>query len=131
MKIKKLSLETLFNFAKGTENVLSLTESRVRDSFIKPLSEITQTYFDDRNKIYLAFCLKKEDGTPDFKNGNQYQFPSEKLSEINKELLILANEEIEVNFSDNPQQIKGILEKSEYKPKLLEAETIDSILNAI
>lgn len=129
MKLKKSSLEALFSLTKGTEGVLNLQESRVRDSFIKPLQEVTQTYFDDRNKIYLEFCNKKEDGSPDLLEGDKYQFPKDKLEEINKELLTLADEEVEVNTTDNPAQIKGILEKSEYKPKVMEAEVIDEVLN--
>jgi|SRR6185369_3974142 len=128
MNLKKSSLEALFNLAKGTEGQLNLAESRVRDSFIKPLSETTQTYFNDRNKIYVEFCLKKEDGTPDLLDGDKYQFPKERLDEINKELQILADEEVEVN-TDNPAQIKAILEKSDYRPKVMEAEIIDGILS--
>lgn len=128
MQIKKSELEALFNLAKGTEGALSLQESRVRDSFIKPLSETTQTYFNEREEIYKAFCLKKEDGMPDLLNGDKYQFSKEKLDEINAELKILGAEEVEVNFTDNPQQIKDILGKSEYKPKIGETEIIDNIL---
>jgi hypothetical protein len=131
MQIKKSSLEILFNFTKGTEGVLNLADSRVRDSFLKPLSEITQTYYDDRNKIYVAFCLKKEDGSPDLLDGDKYQFDKTKLDEINKELLTLADESVEVNFTDNPQRIKQILEKSDYKPKVGESEAFDTILNAL
>lgn len=128
MKLKKLQLEPLFNLAKGTESTLSLAESRIRDSFIKPLSEIVQTYYDDRNVIYKIFCLKTEDGESDLLDGDKYQFPKGELDKINKELQILADEEVEVNF---PDSVKDILEKSDYKPKIGEAEIIDEILSKI
>jgi len=128
MKLKKQHLEVLLNFTKGTEGQLSLAESRLRDSFIKPLSEVTQAYFDDRNKIYLAFCFKNEDGTPALKDGDKYEFARENIDEVNKELLTLADEEVEL---ETPANLKEILEKSEYKPKLLEAEVIDNIINSL
>lgn len=131
MKIKKSSLETLLNYTKGTEGVLNLTDSRIRDNFIRPLTETTQMYFDDREKIYKTFCLKNEDETPNLLAGNKYQFPKEVLEDLNKELEILGNEEADINFTDNPLQIKGLLEKSEYKPMLLESEIIYTIINAI
>lgn len=125
MTIKKSYLETLFLFTKGTENVLNLADSRLRDTFIKPLFEITKVYIEDRNKIYLEYCLKNEDGSPELLDGDKYQFPNEKLEEINKELEILGNEEVEVGTHE---KLKEILEKSEYKPKVGEAEIIDEIL---
>lgn len=133
MKIKKQQLETLFNFTKGTEGLLNLADSRLRDSFLKPLADKTQEFFDDRDKIYQTFCIKNEDSTPDFKDGDKYQFEKSKLSEINKEILTLAEEEVEIKLQDNlpNSKLKEILEKSEYKPKALEAEVIDSILNTL
>lgn len=125
MKIEKSKLEALFNFTKGTENMLSLKESRERDIFIKPLAEVTQTYYEDRNKIYITFCLKNEDGSPALVEGNKYEFPPEKVDEINAELKTLNEEEVEIKtFAIT----KEILEKSEYKPKIGETEIIDEIL---
>ena len=131
MKIKKSDLETLFNLTKGTEGVLNLSEARARDSFIKPLSDVTQSYYDQREAIYKHFCIKNEEGTPDLKDGNKYQFNPKQLDEINAELKTLGDEEVEVNFTDNPQLIKEILEKSAYTPKLMESEIIDNIINLI
>lgn len=131
MQIKKSSLEALFNLAKGTEGALSLVEARIRDGFIKPLTELTQTYFDQREVIYKHFCNKNDDGTPNLLEGYKYQFSKEVLEELNKELATLGDELVEVNFTDNPQQIKQILEKSEYKLKVLESELIDEILKSI
>lgn len=128
MTLKKLYLETLFNFTKGTEGILSLSDSRVRDNFMKPLGETLQTFVNDREVIYKNFCLKKEDGEPDLLEGNSYQFPPEKVEEINRELKVLGDEEVEVS---TPDKLKEILEKSEYKPKIGESEIIDEILTKI
>jgi len=131
MKIKKIQLEAIFQMLKGTEGVLDFKDSRIRDSILKPLADTLQTYYDDRNKIYQAFCLKKEDGTPDYleENGEtKYQFPKEKLDEINKELLALADEEVDMYTTDNPLKFREIMLKSEYKPKVGESEQIEGVM---
>ncbi len=129
MTLKKSSLEAIFNLAKGTEGRISLIEARVRDSFIKPLQELTQTYYDDREKIFKVFCLKKEDGTPDLLEGDKYQFKEkEKIEEMNKELITLSEEEVEFSV---PNTIKPILEKSDYMPKIFESEIIDDFFSKL
>lgn len=128
MNLKKSKLELLFNFTKATDGALTLAESRARDTFIKPLVDLTQTYLNDRDAIYKEFCFKNEDGTPDLKDGNQYQFDRKNLEEINKEVEILGNEEVDVIV---PANLKEILEKSTYMPKIGEAEIIDEILTKI
>jgi hypothetical protein len=132
MKLKKSDLEVIFNFTKGTEGVLNLADSRFRDTFLKMLSDKTQAFYDERNKIYEAFCVKK-DGKPDLKDGDKYQFEKADLPKLNEELLVLANEEAVITLPDNlpTTKLKEILEKSEYKPKALEAEVIDLFLNSI
>lgn len=128
MKIKKSNLVPIFLFVKGTEGTLSLKESRERDIFIKPFFEVVKTYEQDREKIYKEFCIKNENGEPDLKDGKSYQFPTEKLDELNKELETLNTEEVEVNVY---ALTKEVLEKSEYKPKVGETEIIDEFLNGI
>lgn len=130
MKIKKQNLEVLFNLTKGTEGLLTLAESRLRDAFVKPLTEQTKEYLNQKEDIYKHFCLKNEEGFPALLEGNKYEFPREKLDEINAELETLGEEQVEVNTIDTAQ-IKAILERSEYKPKLLEAEIIDNIINSL
>lgn len=133
MKIKKISLEALFYALKGTEGVLSLSESRARDSFMKPVGEFADTYNADKVKIYEAFAMKKEDGSIDFKvekskGGNEtksYQFSPEKLTEINKELTTLAQETVEL---PELSTLKEMLEKTTYKPKVGESALLDEIL---
>jgi len=132
MKAKKLHLEILFNLTKGTFGVLGLAEARIRDSFIKPLQAKYQEYLAQREEIFKTFCIKDEQGNPALVNGNQYEFPNEKLEELNKELVILADEEVEVYTTDNPKQVKAILEKSEYKPtKIDEPQVIDELLSKL
>lgn len=126
MLIKKSSLEVLFLASKEIEKI-TLSEARIRDSFIKPLSVTLQSFYDDRKKIYDTFCLKKEDGTPDLKDGDKYQFPKD-TTEADNELKTLLSEEVEVNF---PAGIKEILEKTSYSPKVGEVEVLDEILTKL
>ncbi len=122
MKVKKQYFDILFLVLKGTENVLDLSEARKRDAFLKTLSVELESFYKDRTTIYETFCDKKEDGTPDIID-NQYRFDPIKLDDINKELKALYEEEVSFDLP-----IKGILEKSEYKPKVGEAEVIDSLI---
>lgn len=128
MKIQKKELEAVFNLVKATDGFLSLQDARVRDTFIKPLADVTQTYFNDREAVYKHFCIKKGDGTPDMAEGNQYQFAPESVESLNKEVKTLGNEEADVDF---PEGIKAILEGSAYRAKIGEAEIIDAILAKI
>lgn len=136
LKIPKKSLEVLFTLTKGTEEELNLSESRTRDAFIKDLAPVLDSFYQDRTKIYQTFCIKLEDGSPDFKvvendNGKilskTYQFPLEKEQEISQELTTLYGETVELNV---PSNLKEILEKSTYKPKIGETTLIDEIFHA-
>lgn len=125
MKIKKLHAEILFATIKGAEGILSLADSRIRDAFLKDFVEDVKTYLNDKSGIYQTFCKKDEDGNPALVDGDKYEFEKKDLEEINKELLILSEEEIDVPACD---KLKEFIEKSEYKPKVGEAEIIDEIL---
>ena len=120
MNVKKQHLETLYLVVKGTENILNLSESRKRDTFLKPLTEALETFYKERKVIYEKFCDKNEDGTPNIVE-NRYTFQN--AEEVNKELTILLEETVEL-----PPLEVSILEKSEYKPKIGEAEIIDELI---
>ncbi len=122
MKVKKQHLEILFSTLKGTENILSLPDSRKRDAFLKALSSELETFYKERTVIYETFCDKDENGKPDIKD-DKYHFAPEKFDEINGELKTLGDEEVTIDLS-----ITGVLEKSEYKPKIGEAEIIDKLI---
>lgn len=124
---KKSQLEVFFLTLKGTEGVLSLADSRIRDSFLKPLTEATQTFEQDRKVIYERFCTKDSNGDSDLSD-NQYKFPKDILEEMNKELEILCDEEVAL---EAPEGLKEIMEKTEYKPKTGEVEIIDQILELL
>lgn len=126
--VKKSQLETLFSLTKGTEGVLTLPESRIRDAFLKPLLAVTQTYLEDKTKIYMTYCFKNEDGIPKLKDGDKYEFAKDVIEPVNEELATLLDETIELEI---PEKLKEILEKSEYKPKVGEAEIIDEILSKL
>lgn len=126
MKILKKQLEVLFLSLKGTENVLTLAESRIRDSFIKQVASELDTFYADRKKIFEKFCIKDEDGKPLVKN-DQYNFENEVLEELNAEITTLLNEEVSIP-TEHEVALKVFITKTEYKPKLGEAEIIDQII---
>lgn len=127
MQIAKSHLETFFLLTKGTEGVLNLAESRIRDKFMKSLTEVTKQFEEDRKVVYEKFCTKNEDGTPKTENNN-YHFEPGVIDDTNKELDVLLNETVTL---ETPEGLKGYLERSEYKPKVGESERIDTILGAI
>lgn len=124
MKILKRHLEPLFLAVKGTEGVLNLSESRLRDSFFKPLTEATQLFEGQRRAIYEMYCLKNEDGSADTSDGN-YHFEKNDVETVNKELNVLLDEEAEV---EAPAGLKAVIEKTTYSPKVGEVEVIDTFL---
>lgn len=128
MKIKNGQLEVIIKVLNATEGILSLADARIRDKFGKTLSEAQQLFNANKELIFKKFCTKKEDGTPDTKPGDtpgkiQYHFTNEVTEELNKELLTLINEEVEVEKND---KIKEIVKDSPYKPLIGEAEIIDA-----
>lgn len=127
MQTKKSNLEIFFLLTKGTEGVLGLAESRIRDKFMKTLTEVTKQFEEDRKVVYEKFCAKNEDGTPKIDNNN-YHFAPDVIEDTNKELNVLLDETVTLEI---PEGLKGFLERSEYKPKVGESEQIDAILGAI
>jgi len=126
MKLKKSTLEVFSSALAGTEGVLGLADARIRDRFAKELKEATDLFIAEREKIYLKFCLKNKKGAPDLLNGTQYQFKREVVDEMMPEIKLLDEEEVEL--SDQPK-IKEYLDKTEYTPKIGEAEIIDEIIS--
>lgn len=122
MKVKKQYLETLFNFIKGTDEQLTLSESRKRDAFLKEIAPVLETFYADRKVIYEKFAVKDASGKPGIVN-DKYSFEKEVIEELGKELTLLFEEEVEI--SNLP---KDIVDKSEYKPKVGEVEIIDNLL---
>lgn len=123
MHIKKGLLETLFQVTNGTGSVLTLSEARVRDRFMKSVLAETQSFEAERKAIYERFCDKNAEGEPDVTN-DQYKFASTVLKEMNTELTTLYDEEVSIDVHEG---IKAILEKTEYKPKVGESEKIDEL----
>lgn len=127
MNLEKRYLETLFLLVKGTEGVLNLAEGRIRDRFMKGLTETVKTFEEERKVIYEKFCNKHEDGSPDIADGN-YHFDPANIPDVNKELETLYSETVEIQ---TPAEIKDFVERTEYKPKTGETEVIDTILSKI
>lgn len=122
MQIKKSYLEVLYLVLKETE--LNLAGSRTRDNFLKKLEDPLNTYYTDRRKIYTEYCNKKEDGTPDIEDG-LYHFKDEVKETVQEELNTLNSELVELSA---PEELKDIIEKTNYKPKVGEVEIVDEIL---
>ncbi len=127
MQIKKAHLEVFFNTLKSTEGVLNLTESRIRDTFMKPLFEVTRTFIEDRENIFQNFCVRDEEKKPILLEGKKYQFEPSVTKEVENELNTLNNEEVELKPLYSAE-LKAILEKTTYSPKVGEVEIIDEIL---
>jgi len=126
MKTTKQCLEVFFLTLKGTEDVLNLAESRVRDAFMKKVATELDTFYADRKKIYEKFCDKDEQGKPIITD-DKYTFLNANMEELNKELQTLADEEVEIP-TDKSEEIKSFIEKTEYKPRIGQSELIDKIL---
>lgn len=123
MKLQKKYLEVLYKVVKGYKTK-KMVEGRIRDAFLKDLSTPTDQFILDRNAIYVNFCDKKEDGTPDIVN-DKYKFNPKLLEEINAELKTLGAEEVEIN---PPTEIKNIIDQSEYETEAGETLIIDEII---
>lgn len=130
IKLQKSKLEVFYKVLKETQGVLSLSDSRIRDSFMKPLGEQLDIFIKNREDIYKKFCEKNEDGTPNTED-NKYKFLNEDLDEINKELLTLANEEVIITypFGVSNSKLKEFIDVSNYKPQIGEAELIINLLS--
>ncbi len=122
--MKKSQLLVLYQAVKGTEGVLNLAESRQRDAFLKPLTEATQTFEQDRKTIFEKFCDKKEDGTPDVTN-DLYSFSAEVQKDLNAELNTLLQESVTLEC---PESLADWLERTEYRPKAGETAVLDEII---
>lgn len=127
IQVPKSHLEAFFLAIKGTEGVLSLPEARIRDPFFKQLTEVTAQFEQERKAVYEKYCNKDAEGAPETID-DQYKFENDVLELLNGELEILYAEEVALEV---PEQLKNILEKTEYKPKAGEAEIIDEILNLL
>lgn len=132
MKIQKrylILLGSMLNECKG----LNLKDARLRDSFGKQVSVPLNTFYGERTKIFQEFCDKDEKtGKPVIPEGDsgktQYRFSMENKDKMTAELEILLGEEIELT---PPEDIKRIIEGTEYKPQVGETEVIDELLGLL
>lgn len=124
MTLQKKELETIFVTLKETKS--NLSDSRIRDTFLTPLGVVLDTFNKDKTTIYLQFCDKNEDGSPKIELGN-YHFADSILLDVNKELVILGDETVEIEV-ENHEKIKELIESTTYSPKVGEVEIIDSFI---
>lgn len=127
MEVEKKQLQTFYDVLKGTEGILNLADSRLRDKFMDQIAIHAQTYAREKDKVYIAFARKKDDGTVDIIN-NQYHFDPADVQKVNEELITLSNEKVELT---GVNKIKDFIEVSEYKPKAGEAGVIDELLSKL
>lgn len=127
MNLQKKELELLFILLRNTSP--NLADARVRDTFLKPLGEALENFVKEKSAVYIQYCIKNEDGTPDTTDGN-YHFKDEELPAINAELNTLFEEEvtIPIDVSSVSEKLKTLIESTTYSPKPGEAEIIDGIL---
>lgn len=122
--MKKGNLELLYNVLKECSN-LSLSEARVRDAFLRKVEEFLNPFYEDRTKICLKFCNKKEDGSPVLSENDEYAFQGTVVAEFTEEMNLLSKEKVELAIT--PEMITFI-EKTSYKPKPGQTEFIDEII---
>lgn len=130
MTLEKKELEMVFNVLKETN--LNLQDSRIRDSFLKQVGIELDQFNKDKTAIYLEYCDKNEDGTPEIVDG-KYHFQNNVLEKINDEITTLLSETVELSI-DNPDtldKIKSFVEKTDYSPKIGEVEIIDSFITKL
>lgn len=125
--MQKKHLELFYNLLKGTDGVLNLSESRIRDSVMKTVEQPLIQFGEDRKKIYETFCDKDENGKPDIADG-KYKFTDPVLPEVNKELKTLYEEPVNLTLIAG---VKEILEKTNYTPKYGEMELVDEIISKL
>lgn len=129
MKIQKKYLELLFRAVSGYKTD-KLADARIRDSFLKTLSDNVDTFIKDRNDVYVKFCNKDEEENPIITD-NKYTFKKEVIVDLNKELNILIEEEIDIESSSNNEKIKEFIENSKYETEAGESLAIDEILKLL
>lgn len=121
-KLNKRHLEVLILTLK--EAKADLKGARVRDSVISQATPLLKQFYDDRNAIFIEYCEKNEDGTPETKD-NQYTFRNDITPKVEEEVQDLLDEEVDITL---PLEIKELILNTTYSPKYGEMELIDEIL---
>ena len=112
------------------ENYISLADARVRDALAtKVIYDLLRDFEEARKKIYVEFCNKNEAGEPDLID-DKYQFENSVVDKVNKELVTLENEEVEIEIS-NPEKVKQLLNNTKYAPEIGETVLIDELIALI
>lgn len=126
MKLQKKYLEVFYKVIKGYKTD-KMSQARLRDSFLRTAGEPLDQFIKDRNVIYVNFCKKNEDGTPDIKE-DKYAFEPQVIEEVTKELQTLLDEEIEIEV---PAEVKDMIEESSYVTEPGETLVVDEILKTL
>lgn len=114
MKNKHIEIITKVLF----ETDLSFKDARIRDAFLKELGAKHSEKEENRKKILEALGeINREK--------NIYEFPdAEKGEQAVREINTLEEEEIKIEL---PEELKTFIEGTNYKPRVGEANIIDSI----
>lgn len=134
MKIKKKHLELVFKVLHNTK--LSLVDSRIRDPFLKDLSERFTRSLEDRKKIMEEYCKKDAEGVPelttDANKAPLYHFDGENIPKVQGELTTLSEEEEEFDLpQDKIEKIVSFMEATTYEPAYGESEQIDETISGM
>lgn len=129
MTLQKKELDIIFIALSETKPTLS--EARIRDSFLKPLGVTLDQFNKDKTAIYETYCDKNEDGTPEIVDG-KYHFQNNELEKINTELKTLLDEEVDIPTHPSvPGKLKELIENTNYSPKPGEVDIIDSFIEKL
>lgn len=126
MQLEKKYLELFYKVVKEYKTN-KMAQGRLRDSALRSLGDPTDQFIKDRNEIYVKFCDKKEDGTPDIIE-DKFKFLPTVIEEVNSELKTLGEELVEVTL---PSEIKNFIEESSYETKAGETLVIDEIIEKL
>lgn len=111
--MKKEALEVTYKVLEVTD--LSLADARIRDAFIRELSNHIKAFYEDKQKIIETYGEKMDDGKFKIADTDKFQ----------QEMQTLLEETVEIKPSD---KIKEFINNTNYKPKIGEMAIIDEVL---
>lgn len=117
MNIKNSHLEYVVRTLNSL--TLNITDSVARRKVLRALGPAQEDFNAIQNEVRLKYCKKKEDGTPDIKEG-RYQFEAQDKIQALSELSELSNTVADVRtegIEDYVVIIKGIFENELTKAK--------------
>ncbi len=117
--MKNKHLELLAEMLSKTE--LDFTQARIRDKYLKEVGIFFSEKEENRKKILESFgTINKDKNVYEFENNEVFKNALDELNKLSEEATSLAI----------TLEIKEMIEKTNYKPKVGEMEIIDEILES-